>query len=120
MKRFTKTIVLTLTTLCMALCFLLSGCAMKYAGTYTYAQGNSTYELKLSANKEYELMNGKEQVGYGTWEIAEDAEDVLILKNKGEGNGIEVSCDGDRLILDIGEGIALGALALTLGATFVK
>lgn len=120
MKKFTKTIMLALTTLCMAFCFLFSGCALKYAGAYKYAQGNDTYELKLSANKEYELMNGKEQLGYGTWEVKEDAENVLILKSKGEGDGVEVNCDGDRLILDALEGLALGALALTLGATFVK
>ena len=120
MKKFKKTFLLTLTTICMAICFVFSGCAAKYAGTYKYAQGNSTYELKLSTNKEYQIMNGKEQVSYGTWEVKEDAENILILKNKGEGNGIEVNCDGDRLILDLGEGVALGALALTLGATFVK
>jgi hypothetical protein len=120
MKKITKTIMLTLTSLCMAVCFLFSGCAMKYAGTYKYAQGDNTYELKLSMNKEYEIMNGKEQVSYGTWEMKEDAEDILILKNKGEGDGVEVNCDGERLVLDIGEGLAIGALALTLGATFVK
>ncbi len=120
MKKFTKTIMLTLTTLCMAICLLFSGCALKYAGTYTYASGNDTYELKLSASNEYELMKGKEQVCYGTWELKEDAENILIFKNKGEGDGVEVNCDGERLILDMGEGLALGALALTFGATFLK
>lgn len=120
MKKFTKTIMLALTTLCMAVCFLFSGCAMKYAGTYEYASGSDTYELKLSSNKEYEITKGQEQVCYGTWEVKEDAEDILILKNKGEGDGVEVNCDGDRLVLDIGEGVLLGAYALTFGATFVK
>ena len=120
MKKFTKTIMLTLTTLCMAVCLLFSGCALKYAGTYTYAKGEATYELKLSANKEYELLNGKEQLGYGTWEIKEGEENILIFKHKGEGEGVEVTCDGERLILDVGEGLALCAIALTLGATFTK
>ena len=120
MKKLTKTLMLTLTTLCMAVCFLFSGCALKYAGTYKYAQGDNTYELKLSINNEYELKDVEGQIGYGTWEIKEGAEDVLILKSKGEGKGVEVTCDGERVVLDIGEGLALGALALTLGATFVR
>ena len=132
MKRFTKTIMLALTSLCMAMCLLFSGCAMKYMGTYKYIDGETTYQIKLSLNDEFtfskETENGSTTKN-GTWTVkesfadAEEVKDVLVL-TVGD-NSFEVECDGEKLTVEVLEATILDAgLALDIGlkgsVNFVK
>ncbi len=126
MKRFTKTIMLTLTSLCMAMCLLFSGCALKYAGSYKYIDGDTTYELKLSVNEEFTFEKETEDgatTKKGTWAVKEDVENVLVL-TVGD-DSIEVECDGEKLVVEVLESAVLDAgLAVDIGfngsANFVK
>ena len=123
MKRFTKTILLALTSLCMAVCFLFSGCAIKYAGTYKYVDGDTTYELKLSMNEEFTFSKETESGSItkkGTWTVKEATEgeeevkDVLVL-TIGD-NSFEVDCDGEKLVVEVLEAAILDAgLVLDIG-----
>ena len=132
MKKFTKTIMLTLTTLCMAVCLLFSGCALKYMGAYKYIDGDTTYEIKLSFNDEFEFVKSNEKgstTKNGTWTVkesfadAEEVKDVLVL-TIGE-NSFEVECNGETLVVEVLESAILDAgLALDIGfsgkANFIK
>ena len=132
MKKFTKTIMLTLTSLCMAICLLFSGCALKYTGAYKYIDGDTTYEIKLSLNDEFEFTKSDasgSSTKNGTWTIkesvadAEEVKDVLVL-TIGE-NTFEVECDGEKLVVEVLEAALLDAgLALDIGfsgsASFIK
>ena len=132
MKKLTKTLMLTLTTICMAVCFLFSGCALKYAGTYKYIDGDTTYEIKLSFNDEFEFVKSNEKgstTKNGTWTVkesfadAEEVKDVLVL-TIGE-NSFEVECNGETLVVEVLEAAILDAgLALDIGfsgsASFIK
>ena len=123
---------LTLTTICMAVCFLFSGCALKYAGTYKYIDGDTTYEIKLSFNDEFEFVKSNEKgstTKNGTWTVkesfadAEEVKDVLVL-TIGE-NSFEVECNGETLVVEVLEAAILDAgLALDIGfsgsASFIK
>ncbi len=117
---------LTLTTLCMAVCFLFSGCALKYAGKYEFVKDGTTYELKLSVNNEFTFAKENEKgssTKNGTWAIKEDVEDVLVL-TVGD-NSFEVECDGEKIVVEVLESAILdGGLALDIGfsgsADFVK
>ena len=119
MKRFTKTIVLTLTSLCMALCFLFSGCAMKYAGTYKFesltyttggfekkqAVGDDGYTedymvLKLSLNNEFtmtEETNGQKTIKEGSWEEVEDGTIKLVYTKDNSEQTVTIA-DGKAVI----------------------
>ena len=126
MKKFKKTFLLTLTTICMAICFVFSGCAAKYAGTYKYVDGDTTYKLKISTNKEFtfEKAGANESTKKnGTWAIKEEAEDVLVLTIGS--SSLEVECDGEKLVVEVLESAILDSgLALDIGfdgsANFVK
>ena len=132
MKRFTKTIMLALTSLCMAMCLLFSGCAIKYMGTYKYIDGDTTYEIKLSINDEFTFSKETESgstTKNGTWTVKEATEgeeevkDVLVL-TVGD-SSLEVECDGEKLVVEVFESAILDAgLALDIGlsgsASFVK
>ena len=132
MKRFTKKIMLAVTSLCMAVCFLFSGCAIKYAGTYKYVDGDTTYELKLSMNEEFTFSKETESgstTKNGTWTVKEATEgeeevkDVLVL-TVGD-SSLEVECDGEKLVVEVFESAILDAgLAVDIGlsgsASFVK
>ena len=110
MKKFTKTIMLALTTLCMAVCLLFSGCALKYIGVYrfeslTYTafgmekvvsvedaeddEYTSDYAvLKISFDNTFtftEEATGEKTIREGTWEEIEDGKIKLIYtKDKTE------------------------------------
>ena len=131
MKRFTKTILLALTSLCMAVCLLFSGCAIKYMGTYKYIDGDTTYEIKLSINDEFTFSKETESrstTKNGTWTVkeateGEEVKDVLVL-TVGD-SSLEVECDGEKLTVEVLESAILDAgLALDIGlsgsASFVK
>ena len=132
MKKFTKTIMLALTSLCMAVCLLLSGCALKYMGAYKYIDGDTTYEIKLSFNDEFEFIKSNEKgstTKNGTWTVkesfadAEEVKDVLVL-TIGE-NSFEVECNGETLVIEVLESAILDAgLTVDIGfsgkANFIK
>ena len=126
MKKFKKTFLLTLTTICMAICFVFSGCAAKYAGTYKYVDGDTTYKLKISTNKEFTFEKdgaNESTKKNGTWAIKEEAEDVLVLTIGS--SSLEVECDGEKLVVEVLESAILDSgLALDIGfdgsANFVK
>ena len=132
MKKFTKTIMLALTSLCMAVCLLFSGCALKYMGAYKYIDGDTTYEIKLSFNDEFEFVKSNEKgstTKNGTWTVkesfadAEEVKDVLVL-TIGE-NSFEVECNGETLVVEVLESAILDAgLTVDIGfdgkANFIK
>ena len=80
MRKFTKTLMVTLTALCLSVCFLFAGCS-KHVGTYvgTTFLTQKTVELKISLNNEFELTVGDSSTK-GTWEASEEDENVLTLK----------------------------------------
>ena len=73
MKRFTKSLMLTLSAICLSICFLFAGCALQYMGTYQGATllGGKIVELKLKANDKFELSVG-DTIKEGTWEVVEE------------------------------------------------
>ena len=83
MKKFARTLMVTLTALCLSVCFLFAGCS-KHAGTYTGVTllSQTSIELKLKANDEFELSVG-DNTTKGTWEVSEDDENVIVLKLDG-------------------------------------
>ena len=80
MKKLTRTLMVTLTALCLSVCFLFAGCS-KHVGTYigTTLLTQKSIELKISLNNEFELSVGDNSTK-GTWEVSEEDENVLILK----------------------------------------
>jgi hypothetical protein len=79
MKKFAKSLMLTLTALCLSVCFLFAGCS-KQAGTYVGVTllSQKSVELKLSGNDEFELTVGDSSTK-GTWAVDEENENVVIL-----------------------------------------
>lgn len=121
MKRFTKTLTLTLTALCLSVCFLFAGCA-KYTGTYQGATlvGGKIIELKLKAGDKFELSIG-DTTKEGTWEAIEETEDgekSVVIKMTFDNGTASGALEDDKILL----GIVSTDLALFAanGATLTK
>ena len=83
MRKFTKTLMITLTALCLSVCFLFAGCS-KQAGTYVGVTllSQKSVELKLKTNEEFELSVG-DSTTKGTWSVDEENENIVILTFEG-------------------------------------
>ena len=118
MKKFARTLMVTLTALCLSVCFLFAGCS-KHAGTYvgTTLATKTSIELKLKGNDEFEMKVG-DTTKTGEWKVSEDDENVIILVIGGNDAG-KATYNEENKTLTI-DGLADLALIQANKATLVK
>ena len=121
MKKFARTLMVTLTALCLSVCFLFAGCS-KHAGTYigttvSLTGNGSAIELKLKNNDEFEMKVG-DTTKTGEWKVSEDDENVIILVIGGNDAG-KATYNEENKTLTI-DGLADLALIQANKATLVK
>lgn len=118
MRKFARTLMVTLTALCLSVCFLFAGCS-KHAGTYigTTLVSKTSIELKLSGNDEFEMTIG-DTTKKGEWKVSEEDENVIILVIGGNDAG-KATYDEENKTLTI-NGLVDLALAGANGATLSK
>ena len=117
MKKFARTLMVTLTALCLSVCFLFAGCS-KHAGTYTGTTsaltGGKSVVLKLKNNEEFEMKVG-DTTKEGTWKLDEEDETKIIFMLNGNELGI-ATFDEENKTVTIGTIIdsTLAAASLTV------
>lgn len=121
MRKFARTLMVTLTALCLSVCFLFAGCS-KQAGTYigttlSLTGDGKAVELKLKANDEFEMSVGSGSKT-GTWKVSEDDENVIIFVVDGNEVG-KATYNEENKTIKIG---VIGDVTLTgaTGATLSK
>lgn len=117
MKKFAKSLMLTLTALCLSVCFLFAGCS-KYQGTYVFskmtysllgAEITKTVEdysedymvLKLSSGDKLEIIQkdgNSTKTTTGTWEKIEDGKLKIVIND----NEQTVDADGETITITYG------------------
>ncbi len=81
MRKFAKTFMVTLTALCLSVCFLFAGCSKQagtYVGTSSALTGGKSIELKLKVGDKFE-MTIDNTTKSGTWSVSEEDEKIVIL-----------------------------------------
>ena len=131
MRKFTKTLMITLTALCLSVCFLFAGCS-KYQGEYVFSK--MTYSvmgveitktaeeldedymiLKLSSGNQLEIIQkdgSTTKTTTGSWEEVEDGKLKIIIDE----NEQTVEADGEALTITL---LSLGSLG-NAKVTFAK
>ena len=118
MRKFARTLMVTLTALCLSVCFLFAGCS-KQVGTYvgTTLVSKTSIELKLSLNDEFEMTIG-DTTKKGEWKVSEEDENVIIFVIGGNDAG-KATYNEENKTLTINGLIDL-ALVGANGATLTK
>lgn len=97
MKKLSRSLMLTLMTVCLAVCCLFAGCS-KHAGTYTGVTvlTQKQIELKLKGGDEFELTVDSSSTK-GTWSVDEEDENsIKLVFDSGEG---VATVEGDYLVI---------------------
>lgn len=90
MKKFAKSLMITLTALCLSVCFLFAGCSKQagtYVGTTSALTGGKSVELKLKNNDEFQMTVGSTTKN-GTWKVDEEDETKIIFVLDGKELGV--------------------------------
>ena len=81
MKKFARSLMVTLTALCLSVCFLFAGCSKQagtYVGTSSALSGGKSIELKLKGGDKFE-MTIEDTTKSGTWSVSEEDETIVVL-----------------------------------------
>ena len=118
MKRFTRAISVAVMAICLSVCCLFTGCALKYAGTYKFESmtytvlglektetvGENYQEdymvLKISLGDKFTLTestDGQKTIKEGTWEEIEEGKIKLVYTADSREQTIEI-VDGKAVI----------------------
>lgn len=118
MKKFARSLMVTLTALCLSVCFLFAGCS-KQAGTYVGVTlvSQKSIELKLKANDELEMTVGSTTKN-GTWKVDEEDETKITFIFDGNESGW-ATYNEENKTLKI-DGLVDLALVSANGATLTK